>query len=233
MAENRLSTEATPPSEHGGGFPPFQKDTFASQLLWLALFFVALYFLASRLALPRVGSILEERRSRIAGDFAEASRMKDEADAAIAAYEDGLADARSRAQALAAETRDKLNREAEVERQALEESLKARLAAADQAIAATKAAAMANVHAIAEDTAIAIVAQAICAMLMTMTPFPQLVVYIGFSLNFFAVMSVASLLLFRHRAGWQKLRLVSFCYPLFPSLFLGSRRVDDLCMAFS
>jgi F-type H+-transporting ATPase subunit b len=87
MAETRsTSTEATPPSEHGAGFPPFQKETFASQLLWLALFFVALYVIASRLALPRVGSILAERRSRIAADFAAAGRMKDEADAAIATY---------------------------------------------------------------------------------------------------------------------------------------------------
>jgi APA family basic amino acid/polyamine antiporter len=69
--------------------------------------------------------------------------------------------------------------------------------------------------------AAAIVAQAVCTMLMTMTPFPQLVVYIGFTLNFFAVMSVASLFLLRRRAGWQKLRLVSFCYPLFPALYLA------------
>ncbi len=66
----------------------------------------------------------------------------------------------------------------------------------------------------------AIVAQGICTMLMTMTPFPQLVVYIGFTLNFFAVMSVIALLLFRRRAGWQKLRVVSFAYPLFPVVFL-------------
>lgn len=66
----------------------------------------------------------------------------------------------------------------------------------------------------------AILAQAVCAMIMTMTPFPQLVVYIGFTLNFFAVMSVASLFLFRRKPGWQKLPLVSFCYPLFPVLFL-------------
>jgi F-type H+-transporting ATPase subunit b len=130
-------------------------------MLWLALFFVVLYFMASRLALPRVGSILEERRSRIAGDFAAASRMKDEADAAIAAYEKALADVRSRAQAMAAEAREKLNREAEAERHTLEHILNARLAAADHAIAATKAAAMANVHAIAKDTAIAIVARLI------------------------------------------------------------------------
>ena len=47
----------------------------------------------------------------------------------------------------------------------------------------------------------AIVAQGVCAMVMTLTPFPQLVIYIGFTLNFFAVMSVASLLIFRRRAA--------------------------------
>src|SRR5215471_132016 len=82
-------------------------------------------------------------------------------------------------------------------------------------------AAAARVHPKWRTPAIAIVAQAICAMLMTMTPFPQLVVYIGFTLNFFAVMSVASLFLFRRKPGWQKLRAVSFCYPLVPALFVA------------
>ena len=67
---------------------------------------------------------------------------------------------------------------------------------------------------------VAILSQGVCAMLMTMTPFPQLVIYIGFTLNVFAVMSVASLLIFRRRAGWQKLRVVSFAYPLIPVAFL-------------
>ena len=66
----------------------------------------------------------------------------------------------------------------------------------------------------------AIMAQCVCAMLMTLTPFPQLVIYIGFTLNFFAVMSVLSLMMFRRRAGWQKLRVVSFAYPLVPVIFL-------------
>src|SRR5215470_15910358 len=88
MAENHLTgTMATPPSEHDGGFPPFQRDTFASQLLWLAIFFVALYFIAYKLALPRVGSIIADRRKRIAGEIAAAARMKDAAVAPIATYE--------------------------------------------------------------------------------------------------------------------------------------------------
>ncbi len=65
----------------------------------------------------------------------------------------------------------------------------------------------------------AIVAQAICTMLMTMTPFPQLVLYIGMTLNFFTVLSVLSIFHFRRREGWQKLGAVSFAYPLFPVLF--------------
>ena len=63
------TTEHIPASEHGGGFPPFQKDTFASQLLWITLAFVALYLLMSRVALPRIGSIIEDRKQRIASDL--------------------------------------------------------------------------------------------------------------------------------------------------------------------
>ena len=69
------------------------------------LVFVALYLLMSRIALPRIGSILEDRRQRIEADLAAAQRLKDESDAAIAAYEKALADARGRAQTLANETR--------------------------------------------------------------------------------------------------------------------------------
>ena len=67
----------------------------------------------------------------------------------------------------------------------------------------------------------AIVAQGVCTMLMTLTPFPQLMIYIGLTLNFFAAMSVASLFIFRRRPGWQKLRIVSFAYPVIPLLFIA------------
>lgn len=65
----------------------------------------------------------------------------------------------------------------------------------------------------------AILAQAVATMLMTMTPFPQLVLYIGMTLNIFTVMSVLSIFFFRKREGWQKLGAVSFLYPAFPVLF--------------
>jgi basic amino acid/polyamine antiporter, APA family len=78
----------------------------------------------------------------------------------------------------------------------------------------------AKVHPKWRTPVLAIVAQGICTMILTLTPFPQLVIYIGFLLNFFAVMSVASLIHLRRQPGWRKLRVVSFCYPLFPVLFI-------------
>jgi APA family basic amino acid/polyamine antiporter len=67
----------------------------------------------------------------------------------------------------------------------------------------------------------AIIAQALCAMLMTLTPFPELVVYIGFSLTLFTVLSVASLFIFRRRReGWQRLRALEFAWPLIPASYI-------------
>jgi APA family basic amino acid/polyamine antiporter len=66
----------------------------------------------------------------------------------------------------------------------------------------------------------AILLQGLCTVLMTLTPFPKLVIYIGFTLNFFAVMSVIALIRLRRRPDWQKLRAVSFAYPMIPGLFI-------------
>jgi F-type H+-transporting ATPase subunit b len=152
MAE-KAHTEV-PPKGH---FPPFERETFASQLFWFAVLFVALYVIISRLAIPRMDGITNARRQRVEGDLEEARRLKDESTAAMAAYEKALADARARAQALANEARDKYAAEAEAARKTLDETLNARLAEAEQTIAARRTAALAHVEEIAVDTASAIV----------------------------------------------------------------------------
>jgi F-type H+-transporting ATPase subunit b len=150
-------TSVEHPAGGHGPFPPFDKQTFPSQLLWLTVTFVALYLLMSRIALPRIDSILERRRARISGDLAEASRLKGLSDAAIAAYEKALADARSRAQALLNDSRQRQAAEAEAARKALDASLNARVAEAESRIAEAKSAAMVNVRGIATEAATAIV----------------------------------------------------------------------------
>jgi basic amino acid/polyamine antiporter, APA family len=68
----------------------------------------------------------------------------------------------------------------------------------------------------------AILSQGLCAMLLTLTPFPDLVSYIGFSLTLFTVLSVASLFIFRRRnPAWQRLRAVEFAFPLVPGAYIA------------
>jgi F-type H+-transporting ATPase subunit b len=148
-------TEA--PSGAKPAFPPFAKETFASQLVWLAITFVALYLMISRIAVPRIGGILEERSRRIEGDFAAAQRMKTESEKALHVYEKSLLEARNRAQGIGNEARDKAHAEGEARRKAQEAKLNADLAEAEKQIAATKTAAMTNVRGIAVEAAAAIV----------------------------------------------------------------------------
>ena len=162
MAESHGGAKgATAHTEAEGGhkapFPPFQKDTFASQLVSLVIAFVALYLIVSRIALPRVGSLLDERQNKIEGDLAQAQKLKDASDDALKAYESELAAARSRAQAISAETREKLNAASEAERKTLEQRLSVKLADAEKTIASTRETAMSNVRGIAADAAAAIV----------------------------------------------------------------------------
>ena len=157
MAESHGTTAHTEAPAEKREFPPFQKDTFASQLVSLLIAFVALYLIVSRIALPRVGGTIDARQNAIDGDLADAQKLKDQSDAALKAYESELASARSKAQAIGAETREKLNAASDAERKALEDKLSVKLAEAERTIAATRATAMSNVRGIAVDAAAAIV----------------------------------------------------------------------------
>lgn len=150
-------------AENGGedAFPPFATETYPSQLLWLAITFGLFYIFLQRVVLPRIGSILEVRRDRIAQDLDEASRMKEEADAAVAAYEQELADARKKAGGIAQEARDNAKAEAEAERKKVEEALQSKLDEADARIAKIKEAALGEIGTIAEETAETIVQELI------------------------------------------------------------------------
>ncbi|WP_196259541.1 F0F1 ATP synthase subunit B [Pelagibacterium limicola] len=144
---------------HTSVFPPFDASTFPSQLLWLAITFGLLYIVMQRVALPRIGSILEERRDRIDGDIAEAERLQQKTDAAIESYETALAEARKNAHGIAEETRGKIRAELDGKRKAVEEDLGRKVADAEGRIAQSKAAALEHVDEIAADIAQTVVAQ--------------------------------------------------------------------------
>jgi F-type H+-transporting ATPase subunit b len=126
---------------------------WAPQLIWLALTFSVLYLLMKHVALPRIGSVIEMRQTRISGDLETADRLRRETQEAIAAYEQALAEARAKAHAIAEEGRNKLNAEVAAERATLERELGARQAEAEKRIQAAKSEALSQVNSVAAEAA--------------------------------------------------------------------------------
>ena len=137
--------------------PQLELHDFAPQLIWLAVTFIALYLIMARVALPRIATVIEERRDRIASDLDKAEQLKKKTEEAIASYEESLAEARNNAHAIAQETREKLTGEVEAEKSQVEKQIADKTAKAEARIADAKEAALAHVNEVAADTAEAIV----------------------------------------------------------------------------
>jgi F-type H+-transporting ATPase subunit b len=146
---------------HAKVFPPLDPDTFAPQLVWLALAFGLLYLLMKRVVLPRVGEVIGERSDRLKRDLAQAGKFKIAAEQALVKYGQALAEARSEAAAIGKSLREKLGKDLEKERMKAEIEITSELAAAEQRIAETKAKALASVDEIASDVASSIIVKLI------------------------------------------------------------------------
>lgn len=133
--------------------PQFDPTYFAPQLFWLAVTFIGLYWAMTKVALPRIGEVLDERQRKIDDSLDKAAALKAEAEAAIAAYEKALAESRSKAQAVLRETNDKLAKQAEARQKDLADRLAAQIKAGEARIAAAKEQALANVRQVAAEVA--------------------------------------------------------------------------------
>lgn len=144
---------------HSEAFPPFESSTFGTQIIWLAICFVVLYVLVARLALPRIGGILENRQARIDGDIKAADASREKTDAAIAAYEEALAEARRKSNAIADETRAGIKADIDARRAEVEADLGSKLQEAEARIRSTKGEALGHVEEIATETVEALVSR--------------------------------------------------------------------------
>ena len=133
--------------------PQLDVSTFAPQLVWLAITFIVLYLLMSRLGLPRISGVIEARRKRIADDLARASEIKNQAEAAMAAYQRALAEARAGAQATVKESSERFAAEAAERQRQLAAALAEQTKAAEQEIAAAKERAFAEIRSVAVEVA--------------------------------------------------------------------------------
>jgi F-type H+-transporting ATPase subunit b len=155
-----MATETSSAAEAASspGMPQLNVDTFGNQIVWLVIALLAIYFVLSRIALPRIAAILAERQGTITNAIATAEDLKAKAAAAEEAYHKALADARAEAQTIAAETRAAIQADLDDAIAKADAEIAAKTAESEAAIAEIRAGAMESVKEVATDTAEAIVA---------------------------------------------------------------------------
>lgn len=133
--------------------PQFNPEFFAPQLVWLGITFLALYLLMSKLILPRITSILNQREDRIDGNLQRAEALKEEAAQVLAAYQKAIADARAQAQSALAKAGADIAAETTAREAQFAKKMAEQTAAAEAGIRTAKAQALADVRGIAAEVA--------------------------------------------------------------------------------
>jgi F-type H+-transporting ATPase subunit b len=133
--------------------PQFDPTTFASQLFWLYASFTLLLILLSVFALPKIGSVLEDRQKRIDGNLDKAAQLRGEAETAIAAYEKALAESRAEAQRILQACQQAMATAGEARQKALGEALAVQIRAGEGRIQAAKDEALAHIREMSADLA--------------------------------------------------------------------------------
>ncbi|MCA0847022.1 F0F1 ATP synthase subunit B' [Salipiger thiooxidans] len=145
---------------HGSaiGMPQLCADWIPNQVFWLVITLMVIFFVLSRIALPRIASVLAERQGTITNDIAAAEEFKRQATEAEKAYDKALADARAEAQAIAQKTREEIKAQLDEATAEADRMIGAKAAESEKAIAEIRASALENIEIVAKDTAAAIVA---------------------------------------------------------------------------
>ena len=157
MSPILIAAEAATDADKAASFAPFDPWHFPSQIFWLVVGLVVLFLLMSKVALPRIASVLEERADAVADDLDKAEEFKRKAEEAEAAYEQALIDARAKAQEIAAETRAEIQKEVDAATAKADAEIAARAAEGEARIAEIRDSAMASVKEVAEETGAAVV----------------------------------------------------------------------------
>lgn len=154
-----LASGAVMAKEGSGGMPQLDPNSFAPQLVWLAIAFLALYLVMSRLAVPAISDTLEKRQAKIQGDLDAAEKANEETRSLVAAYEKRLADTREEARKLMRDRGDADSAAAAARLHALNDKLTAQIGEAEKRIAKQRDDVMAGLEGMAKDIGLEVYAK--------------------------------------------------------------------------
>lgn len=139
------------------GMPQLDITTYPNMMFWLAVALVAIYFILTRFALPRIGAVLAERNDAIANDLEEAALFKRRAEEAESSYNAALAAAREESGRIAAAAKAEINAELAQLMAKADAEIAAKSAESEGRIREIQDSATRSVEEVARDTAAALV----------------------------------------------------------------------------
>lgn len=153
-----MATEATGEAEAAVGMPQLDFSTWPNQIFWLLVTLVVIYFVLSKIALPRIAAVLADRKSTITNDLAAAEELKAKAVAAEKAYNDALANARTEAAKIVAQAKAEIQKDLDAATAKADAEIAAKAAESEKTIAGIRDGAAAAVAEVARDVAAELVA---------------------------------------------------------------------------
>ena len=133
--------------------PHLNPAYYPTQLFWLAVTFIILYFVMWKVVMPRIADVLQDRQQRMDGDLEKAQKLRDDAAAVLEAYETTIADGRAQAQTILRKASEQAAAEADARQATLREQLTKQTDEAEVRIKAASEAAMLNIRSVAVDAA--------------------------------------------------------------------------------
>ena len=160
MATETTAAEVAGAAHEAGsaGMPQLDFSTFPNQIFWLLVTLVVIYFVLSRVALPRICSVLAERKGTITNDLAAAEELKQKAVGAEKAYNDALVSARAEASKIVAAAKADIQKDLDKALAKADAEIAAKSAESEKRIGEIRAGAMDAVTEVARDTAKELVA---------------------------------------------------------------------------
>lgn len=152
MASESTEAGQVAAAEHYEGMPQLNIDWFPNQIFWLVVTLVIIYFVLTRVAFPRITSVLAERRNLMAGDLEAAESFKQKAVEAEEAYNAALAEARTEAGRIVAEAKAEIQKDLDEAIALADAEITVKASESEAKITEIRDSAMKSVEAVAKST---------------------------------------------------------------------------------
>nr|WP_269429305.1 F0F1 ATP synthase subunit B' [Paracoccus halophilus] len=155
--EAEAAVSAAAEAANAPGMPQLNTDYFGNLIFWLLVVLAVIYWVLSRIALPRIGGVLSDRQGAITGDLVAAEEFKHKAKEAEAAYDKALADARAEAQKIVAANKAEIQKDLDAAIAKADAEIAARAAESEKRISEIRASAAEDARSVAREVTAALV----------------------------------------------------------------------------